>query len=198
MKYEITEAAHPKYPWLHRIRALTDVNEKIPKGSMGGYVQSEKNLSQEGTCWIYDQAVCCEEAVVEQEAGLYDGTMARGSALVTGDAVMYDRAVADGNCCIRSGEIKEDVRVSGYAMITKHPETGFSPLICERSKVYGTVCGNFMIRGMVLPGQDFINPTKDYFFFDNGRWDALAEEKKLKPPESYEKKQQKRKNQPER
>lgn len=198
MKYEITEAAHPKYPWLHRIRALRDVNEKIPKGSMGGYVQSEKNLSQEGTCWIYDQAVCCEEAVVEQEAGLYDGTMARGSALVTGDAVMYDRAVADGNCCIRSGEIKEDVRVSGYAMITKHPETGFSPLICERSKVYGTVCGNFMIRGMVLPGQEFSNPTKDYFFFDNGRWDVLAEEKKLKPPESYEKKQQKRKNQPER
>lgn len=45
MKYEITEAVHPKYPWLHRIRALRDVNEKILKGSMGGYVQSEKNLS---------------------------------------------------------------------------------------------------------------------------------------------------------
>ena len=70
MKYEITDFAHPKYPWLHRIRALIDVNEKVPKGSLGGYVQSENNLSQEGECWIYDQAICCEEATVEEEAGL--------------------------------------------------------------------------------------------------------------------------------
>ena len=107
MKYEITDFAHPKYPWLHRIRALIDVNEKVPKGSLGGYVQSENNLSQEGECWIYDQAICCEEATVEEEAGLFDGSIACGAALLTGDAVMYERAMADGNCCIRSGEIKE-------------------------------------------------------------------------------------------
>lgn len=198
MKYEITEIAHPEYPWLHRIRALIDVNEKVPKGSIGGYVRNEKNLSQEGTCWIYDQAVCCEQAKVEQEAGLYDGAMVCGYSLITGDAVMYDRAVADGNCCIQSGEIKDDVRVSGNAMITKHPETGCSPLICGKSMVYGIVCGKFMIRGMVLPGQNLNNPTKDYFVFDQDKWDVLAEEKKLKSPESYEKKRQKKRKERER
>ena len=27
-KYEITEITHPKYPWLHRIRARCQVNEQ--------------------------------------------------------------------------------------------------------------------------------------------------------------------------
>ena len=59
-KYKITEIEHPKYPWLHRIQALINVNEKVPKGTLGGFVENENNLSQEGTCWIYDDAICCE------------------------------------------------------------------------------------------------------------------------------------------
>lgn len=90
-KYEITNIPHPKYPWLHRIRALVHVNERIPAGILGGFVESEANLSQEGKCWVYDNAVCCERAVVEKDAGLFDGAMARASALVTGDACLYDR-----------------------------------------------------------------------------------------------------------
>ena len=87
-KYEITEAAHPKYPWLHRIRAIRQVNEQVSPGMLGGYVQTEDNLSQEGTCWIYDQAVCCEEAAVADDGRMFDSTVARGSALVGGDARM--------------------------------------------------------------------------------------------------------------
>ena len=48
-KYEISEIAHPKYPWLHRIRALSDVRPGVQKGDLGGYVQGAENLSQEGT-----------------------------------------------------------------------------------------------------------------------------------------------------
>lgn len=39
-KYEITNQAHPHYPWLHRIRALKDVREGVKAGTLGGYVQS--------------------------------------------------------------------------------------------------------------------------------------------------------------
>ena len=28
----------------------------IKKGDFGGYVESEKNLSHEGNCWVYDGA----------------------------------------------------------------------------------------------------------------------------------------------
>ena len=63
-KYEITEIAHPQYPGLYRIRALIDVRYGVKKGDLGGYVQSAENLSQEGTCWIADDAVVCENARV--------------------------------------------------------------------------------------------------------------------------------------
>ena len=42
-KYKITEIEHPKYPWLHRIQALIDVNEKVPEGTLGGFVENENN-----------------------------------------------------------------------------------------------------------------------------------------------------------
>ena len=51
-KYEITDIVHPQYPWLHRIRALRDVREDVHAGDLGGFVQSEENLSQEGQCWV--------------------------------------------------------------------------------------------------------------------------------------------------
>ena len=34
---------------LHRIRRLSD-------GALGGWIQKEENLSQEGNCWIDDEA----------------------------------------------------------------------------------------------------------------------------------------------
>ena len=47
-KYEITDIAHPDNPKLHRIRALTDVGTDVHKGDLGGFVETEDNLDQEG------------------------------------------------------------------------------------------------------------------------------------------------------
>ena len=35
---------------LYRIRALKDLDDNVHKGDLGGYIQSEKNLSQKGNC----------------------------------------------------------------------------------------------------------------------------------------------------
>lgn len=51
-KYEITDIAHPDNPKLHRIRALTDVGTDVHKGDLGGFVETEDNLDQEGFAWI--------------------------------------------------------------------------------------------------------------------------------------------------
>ena len=82
-KYEITAISHPKFPWLHRIRALVQVNEDVSRGSLGGYVESLQNLSQEGHCWIYDDAIACEDSQVIQDGRLFDGAIAGDSALVS-------------------------------------------------------------------------------------------------------------------
>ena len=195
-KYKITEIEHPKYPWLHRIQALIDVNEKVPKGTLGGFVENENNLSQEGTCWIYDDAICCENGEVKEEAALYDGSLVRGYAVVTGDTTFYDRAVAKRDCYICGGEIKENAIISGKAFIDTVGVN--APVIGGERHVYGEVRGNIYIKGDIFPWDIFNNHTKDMFLYENGKWRAFSVPEKLKPPQSYQKRQTKKKNQPER
>ena len=184
-KYKITELSHPRYPWLHRIQALKTVNEWIGAGDLGGYVQSERNLSQEGECWIYDDAVCCGEALVCQDAELCDGAAATGSAVVSGDARMYDRAWAVGSSRIESGEVKDDAVVAGEAVIQKDGK-GFSPLIAGNSQIYGRVCGRYIIKDTIFPGETYQNPTEDVLIMENGKRNVRMEEKKFRPPENFQ------------
>ena len=62
-KYEITDIVHPDNPNLHRIRAVTDLNEDVLAGMLGGYVESYDNLDQEGRAWISADAIACENSV---------------------------------------------------------------------------------------------------------------------------------------
>lgn len=190
-KYEITEITHPKYPWLHRIRARCQVNEQVGPGALGGYVQTEDNLSQDGTCWIYDQAICCEEAVVEDDGRMFDGAVARGSALISGDARMFERAVAEGNSSFFSGELKEDVRLSGNAVVNRS-DNGLSPLIGRKSNVYGSVCGWFVVNDNIFEGEHYLNRTEDMFILENGKREVLVKQRKLEPPEEYRNEKSKR------
>ena len=190
-KYEITEITHPKYPWLHRIRARCQVNEQVGPGALGGYVQTEDNLSQDGTCWIYDQAICCEEAVVEDDGRMFDGAVARGSALISGDARMFERAVAEGNSRFFSGELKEDARLSGNAVVNRS-DNGLSPLIGRKSNVYGSVCGWFVVNDNIFEGEHYLNRTEDMFILENGKREVLVKQRKLEPPEEYRNEKSKR------
>lgn len=190
-KYEITEITHPKYPWLHRIRARCQVNEQVGPGALGGYVQTEDNLSQDGTCWIYDQAICCEEAVVEDDGRMFDGAVARGSALISGDARMFERAVAEGNSSFFSGELKEDARLSGNAVVNRS-DNGLSPLIGRKSNIYGSVCGWFVVNDNIFEGEHYLNRTEDMFILENGKREVLVKQRKLEPPEEYRNEKSKR------
>lgn len=197
-KYKITDKAHPNYPWLHRIQALVKVNESVPSGKLGGYVESEANLSQEESCWIHDNAICCEEAMVLQDAQIFDDACVRESALITGNATMFDASIAEGNCCVKSGEVKEYARIAGKAVIGESILDGVSPLIQGRSNVYGTVRGMVIVKDMVLPGQEIVNPTEDMFILENGRREVLVKKRELKPTKGYQNYQSKKKNEPER
>ncbi|MBR3172709.1 hypothetical protein IKF21_02240 [Candidatus Saccharibacteria bacterium] len=52
--YRKAEMPMPILPGLtlYRIRALKSFGD-VRAGDIGGFVQSEANLSQEGSCWIY-------------------------------------------------------------------------------------------------------------------------------------------------
>lgn len=63
-KYELTDETIVKYgSTLHRIKALKDFGN-VKTGELGGYIESERNLSQEGNCWVYGNAKVCGNAWV--------------------------------------------------------------------------------------------------------------------------------------
>ena len=117
--------------------------------------------------------------------------MARGSALISGDARMFERAVAEGNSSFFSGELKEDARLSGNAVVNRS-DNGLSPLIGRKSNVYGSVCGWFVVNDNIFEVEHYLNRTEDMFILENGKREVLVKKRKLEPPEEYRNEKSKR------
>lgn len=85
-KYELTDETIEVYGTaLHRIKALKDFGN-VKKGELGGYVESEHNLSQEGNCWV------CGNAEVYDNAEVYGNALVCGNAKVCGNAEVCGNA----------------------------------------------------------------------------------------------------------
>ena len=55
---------------LYRIRALRSFG-KVKEGDLGGYIESEINLSHEGNCWVFDEAYIYKGLRVSGEAQVF-------------------------------------------------------------------------------------------------------------------------------
>ena len=163
-KYEITDIAHPIYPELHRIRALRQVGTDVPVGELGGYVQSEANLSQEDDdAWIYGEAICRDDALVRDGAFLTDYAQASGSALIEKEAEVGGWAKVRDNAVVSGGLVQENALICGDAILRKSQRTGYAPMVEGNATVMGTVSGAVHLMGeaFILPGGVLENPTAD-------------------------------------
>lgn len=83
-KYELTdETLEHNGHTLHRIKALKDFGD-VKKGDLGGWIESEDNLSQEGDCWIYNDAKVYGK--VFGNAQVYGNAFVMAFSEVCGDA----------------------------------------------------------------------------------------------------------------
>ena len=90
---------------LHRIKALKDF-DSIKAGEFGGWIENEKNLSQDDNAWIYGNAMVFDNAEV------YDNAKVYGNANVSGNAEVYDNAnVSDYAKVYGNAVIKGDAKV---------------------------------------------------------------------------------------
>lgn len=53
---------------LYRIKALVEIGLSVAAGDVGGYVESERNLSQSGDAWVSGNAQVCGDAWVSGNA----------------------------------------------------------------------------------------------------------------------------------
>ena len=88
-KYEITNNTMEfEGRELHRIRALKNFAD-VEAGDLGGWVSNENNLSQEGCCWIYDEAKCMDNAKMYDNSRMCDSSEMRDSSEMHGNSEIY-------------------------------------------------------------------------------------------------------------
>ena len=143
---------------LFRIKALKDFND-VKNGDIGGYVESEKNLSQYGDCWIYDNAIVSDNAQVCNNARVYYNAKVYGYARVCDDAIVWNKAQIYGNA-----KVCDNAQIYGKAYLHGNAK------VCGDAQVYGDaeVCGDAEVSGNAeVSGDAIISSDKDYIIFKN-------------------------------
>ena len=87
----------------------------------GGWVESEKNLSQNGYCWIEYDSMVYENARIRGNATI-DGSRVYGNAMIKGDvelvgSTVYDNAVISGSREVSDSIIYGNARISGRNVV---------------------------------------------------------------------------------
>lgn len=125
-KYELTEESIEYMGrTLFRIRATTDFVtgdiRRVWDGNLGGYVESENNLTQKGRAWISDNAKVYGEAQISGNARIKDDAEVSGKAQVSGNAKIYGKAHVSGNAVIKGNAyVGGSAEVCGNAEINKN------------------------------------------------------------------------------
>ncbi|WP_142417020.1 hypothetical protein [Bartonella massiliensis] len=97
---------------LHRIRALRDFAD-VKAGSLGGFIESEDNLSHEGNCWVYDNACVVKSGRVYENARVFGNAITYGR--IYGHARVYDNARIANNV-----HVCENAHIHGIAVIREN------------------------------------------------------------------------------
>jgi len=121
---------------LHRIRALRDFGN-VKAGDLGGWIQKERNLSEDGDCWVADEAKVLAEAHVRGNAQIsgnaeaLDYAIIRDNAQVKDNARMIGETIAEGNAVVcgkanllQGVHIKDYAQVGGCAFLDQYTELG--------------------------------------------------------------------------
>ena len=145
-KYRLTSE---KIEWygrtLYRIKALKEFGN-VKKGEIGGYIEKEENLSQEGNARVCDNAKVFGNARVFDNARVYGKAEVFDNARVFGKAEVFDNALVYG-----------EAKVFGNALVSGN------------ALVYGKVAvySNAEIIDIIKTETDWIN-------ISNLRWNITA------------------------
>ena len=125
-KYEFTgETKKVGDITVRRIRLLVDIEydemsnrPKIKAGTVGGWIEREENLSQQGKCFVADDACVFDHAVVKDDALVADHAQVYRFAVVNLQAFVTDHAI-----------------VCGFAVVTDHAGVCGNAIVNEYATV---------------------------------------------------------------
>jgi carbonic anhydrase/acetyltransferase-like protein (isoleucine patch superfamily) len=170
-KYELTtETLQLAGLTLHRIKAVKNFGS-VKAGELGGWIESEENLSQADNAWVYnnakvfDKARVYGDAAVSDDARVYNYATIYDNARVYNYATIYDNARVYDNAEVSEyAEVCKNAKVCGYAKVCDNAQ------IFDYAKVYGyaEVYGNVRIYGnAAIKGDAKVYDAADYIVFKN-------------------------------
>lgn len=122
---------------LYRIKYLMDIpHANVKAGTIGGWLESESNLSQKGQCCVLDNAVVMDNAVVRGEF-----------VTVSGIATIDCNAIVEGYATT----IKHSTLISDNAKVV-NSICEHTSCVCGDSEVINSMCQ----EGAFIAGKTFI------------------------------------------
>ena len=121
---------------------------KYENGTLGGWIESEENLSQEGNCIVKDDAAIFGNARVEGNAIISEEALVFGNAIVNSDAKVFGQAKVFGYA-----NVTDEAEISGNARIRKNA------WVTGKSRVYGsaTITENAALKDCTIFGEASIS-----------------------------------------
>ena len=127
-KYEFTgETKNYEGHILHRIKRLSD-------NVIGGWIEKEENLSQDGSCWVSNGAKVYDDARIYDNAAIWTYAQVYGNAKVYGNATIYDRAVVHDDA-----QVYGDANVYGKAKVYGEAKVYGNAKIDGETNVFGNI-----------------------------------------------------------
>ena len=128
---------------LHRIRAKKDFGD-VKAGDFGGYIENESNLSHNGNCWVYDNAMVYENAYIcGKSAKICDHAKVYGNAYISYMSIVSDYGSIYGNvkvCNRGTVKVHGNAKIYGGVLIDSSDVT-----LYDNTELFGAVmikCSN--------------------------------------------------------
>ena len=170
-KYEFTgETKDWNGHTIRRIRAVKTV-ANVATGELGGWIEKEENLSQDGDAWVSDNAWVFGYARVYGDARVSGDARVYGNARVSGDAKVYGNAKVSGYAWVfgdawvfGNAEVYGDAKVFGDAWVSGDAWVFGDARVYGDAKVFGDarVFGDAEVYGDAK-----VYGNADYMVFKN-------------------------------
>ena len=118
MKYKLTKTTKEYLGIkLYQIQALEDFGD-VEKGDLGGWIEKEDNLSQNGNAWVFDNAQVSGDALIFDNARVFGNALIFDNAWVFGDAQVFGNSRIYGNAWVfGNSQVSDNARVFGDAQV---------------------------------------------------------------------------------
>ena len=142
-KYEMTNITMEyEERTLYRIRALKDFSD-VKAGDLGGWVETEYNLSQEGNCWIYDEAKCMDNARMYHNSAMYNNSVMcdfsemHGCSEMHNYSAMYDNSrMYNCSAMYHNSRMYNDSKMYNYSTMFDNSAMYNNAVMLDNSKMF--------------------------------------------------------------